>query len=59
MERSGGGGLAQVPGLRGIMSGEETRQGLDIDKVVIIKVTPPGLVRQQEILELGLHLTAQ
>ena len=55
----GGGGLAQVPGEAGVMAGQQPGQGVNIDKVVIVKVTPPLPPRAQEILELFLHLTAQ
>ena len=40
-ERGGGGGLAQIPGEGGVMAAQEPGQGVHIDKVVIVKVTPP------------------
>ena len=55
----GGGGLAQVPGEDRVMAGQEVRQRVNIDKVVIVKVTPPRPPRAQEILKLFLHLAAQ
>ena len=40
-EGGGGGRLAQVPGKAGVMAGQQPGQGVNIDKVVIVKVTPP------------------
>ena len=40
-EGGGGRGLTQVPGEPGVMAGQQLGQGVNIDKVVIVKVTPP------------------
>ena len=40
-ERGCGGGLAQIPGEARVMAAQEPGQGVHIDKIVIIKVTPP------------------
>ena len=38
---------------------EELGQSQNVDIIIIVKVTPPLLVRPQEILELLLHLAAE
>ena len=58
-EWGGGGGLAQVPGEPRVMAAQQPGQRVNIDKVVIIKMTPPLSARAQEILKLLLHLAAQ
>ena len=59
VEGGRGGGLAQVPGEAGVMAGEQQGERVNIDKVVIVKMTPPLPTRAQEILKLLLHLAAQ
>ena len=59
VERGSGGGLAQVPGEARVMAAQQPGQRVNIDKVVIVKMTPPLPARAQEILELLLHLAAQ
>ena len=59
VERGGGGGLAQVPGEPGVMAAQQLRQGVNIHKVVIVKMTPPQSARAQEILELLFHFAAK
>ena len=59
VERGGGGGLAQVPWEPGVMAAQQPGQRVNIDKVVIVKMTPPLSARAQEILKLLLHLAAQ
>ena len=58
-KRRSRGGLAKVPGFVRVVCPQHLAEGSNINKVVVVKVTPPLLVGSQEVLELRLHLAAE
>ena len=52
LERRGGGGLAEVPRLARLVLVKGVEERGHVDVVVIVEVTPPLLVRAEEVLKL-------
>ena len=52
LERRGGGGLAEVPRLVGLVLVEGVEERGHVDVVVVVEVAPPLLVRAEEVLKL-------
>ena len=52
LERRGGGGLAEVPRLVGLVLVEGVEERGHVDVVVVVEVAPPLLVRTEKVLKL-------